>query len=233
MTQDFAGAPEARRGGAADRDQGCGTCRRFGAALALPEIVAEAWQSHPVIQEFEAHQALAWEYRENYDAMAPLLRGRLDESKGTMPAAYDEAMALRAARGTALAKVFEDVDVLLTLVGAGRCAQGIGLDRRPPLQPSMDADGRALRQCSHADRGRRIAGGCDRHRSIWRRCEGVGGGAVCGASAQAVMNCSPDERSDIRDGVRFFPDIAALIRATMAECSTSPRCALRCRPAGA
>ena len=49
---------------------------------------------HPVIQEFEAHQALAWEYRENYDAMAPLLRGRLDESKGSTPADYDEAMAV-------------------------------------------------------------------------------------------------------------------------------------------
>ena len=45
-------------------------------ALALPEIVAEAWRIHPTLQEFEAHQALAWEYREHYDAMAPLLRGR-------------------------------------------------------------------------------------------------------------------------------------------------------------
>ena len=31
----------------------------------------------------------------------------------------------------ALAKVFEEVDVLLTLVGARRGAEGTGLDRRP------------------------------------------------------------------------------------------------------
>ena len=93
VTQDFAGAPEAS--GAEALRIATKAAERAGAsvrALALPEIVAEAWRVHPVIQEFEAHQALAWEYRENYDAMAPLLRARLDESKGTPPAAYDEAM---------------------------------------------------------------------------------------------------------------------------------------------
>ena len=51
--------------------------------LILPEIVAEAWRVHPVVQEFEAHQALAWEYR---DAITTRWRrccaARLDESKG-------------------------------------------------------------------------------------------------------------------------------------------------------
>ncbi|MFX8918455.1 hypothetical protein ABTN06_19075, partial [Acinetobacter baumannii] len=60
----------------------------------MPDVVAEAWRVHPVIQEFEAHQALAWEYRENYDALAPNLRGRLDESKGGTAAEYDEAMRI-------------------------------------------------------------------------------------------------------------------------------------------
>src|SRR5258705_581519 len=80
VTQDFAGAPDASGGEAlriATR-----AAERAGAsvrALELPEIIAEAWRVHPVLQEFEAHQALAWEYLENYDAMSPLLRGRLDE----------------------------------------------------------------------------------------------------------------------------------------------------------
>ena len=34
------------------------------------------------MQEFEAHQALAWEYRENYDAMAPLLRAQARRKQG-------------------------------------------------------------------------------------------------------------------------------------------------------
>ena len=93
VTQDFAGAPEAS--GAEALQIAARAAERAGATVHgvdLHEIVAEAWQAHSVIQEFEAHQALAWEYRENYDAMAPLLRARLDESKGMTPADYDEAM---------------------------------------------------------------------------------------------------------------------------------------------
>src|SRR5450432_4065643 len=126
VTQDFAGAPEtageealriasraAERAGASVR------------ALKLPEIVAEAWRIHPIVQEFEAHQAFAWEYRVNYDAMPPLLRGRLDESRDTTPAAYDEARVVaRRARG-ALAEIFGDVDVLLTFSAPGAAPKGL------------------------------------------------------------------------------------------------------------
>ena len=92
----------------------------------LHEIVAEAWRIHPVIQEFEAHRALAWEYRENYDAMAPLLRARLDESRDLTPADYDAAMGVASRARHALAKVFEEVDVLLTLSAPGAAPQGLG-----------------------------------------------------------------------------------------------------------
>jgi Asp-tRNA(Asn)/Glu-tRNA(Gln) amidotransferase A subunit family amidase len=91
----------------------------------MPEIVARAWRAHPTVQEFEAHQALAWEYRENYDAMAPSLRGRLDESRGMKPAVYDEAMRITAAARRALTKIFEEVDVLLTLSAPGAAPRGL------------------------------------------------------------------------------------------------------------
>ena len=78
------------------------------------EIIAEAWRIHPVVQEFEAHQALAWEYRTQYDAMAPRLRGRLDKSKGTTPQAYDEAVRIADEARHQLAALFHEVDVLLT-----------------------------------------------------------------------------------------------------------------------
>jgi Asp-tRNA(Asn)/Glu-tRNA(Gln) amidotransferase A subunit family amidase len=94
-------------------------------ALKLPEIVAEAWRIHPTVQNFEAHMAFAWEYRTQYDAMPPLLRGRLDESRGTTAAAYDEAREVaRRARG-ALADVFEDVDILLTFSAPGAAPRGL------------------------------------------------------------------------------------------------------------
>jgi Asp-tRNA(Asn)/Glu-tRNA(Gln) amidotransferase A subunit family amidase len=127
VTQDFADAPDAS--GAEALRIATKAAERAGAAvrtLELPEIVAEAWRVHPVIQEFEAHQALAWEYLENYDAVAPNLRGRLDESKGTPAAAYDEAMKIASRARHALAKVFEQVDVLLTLSAPGAAPKGLG-----------------------------------------------------------------------------------------------------------
>lgn len=127
VTQDFAGAPDASGGEALQ--VATRAAERAGAsvrALALPEIVAEAWRIHAVVQEFEAHQALAWEYREHHDEIAPILRARLDESRGTTAAAYDEAMQIASRARHALAKAFEDVDVLLTLSAPGAAPRGLG-----------------------------------------------------------------------------------------------------------
>jgi Asp-tRNA(Asn)/Glu-tRNA(Gln) amidotransferase A subunit family amidase len=127
VTQDFAGGPEAEsvealQIAAKAAERASASVR----ALAIPKIVAEAWSAHTIVQEFEAHQALAWEYRENYDAMAPQLRGRLDESKGITPAAYDEAMRITGEARRALTKVFEDVDVLLAISAPGAAPKGLG-----------------------------------------------------------------------------------------------------------
>jgi Asp-tRNA(Asn)/Glu-tRNA(Gln) amidotransferase A subunit family amidase len=126
VTQDFAGAPEGA-GGEALRIATV-AAERAGAsvrALSLPEIVAEAWRIHPTVQEFEAHQALAWEYRTHYDAMPPLLRARLDESAGTTPAVYDEARGIANRARRSLIKVFDDVDVLLTFSAPGAAPKGL------------------------------------------------------------------------------------------------------------
>jgi Asp-tRNA(Asn)/Glu-tRNA(Gln) amidotransferase A subunit family amidase len=155
VTQDFAGAPEAD--GAEALRIAAKAAERAGATvrtLALPEIVAEAWRQHPNVQEFEAHQALAWEYRENYATLAPNLRGRLDESKGMKPAVYDEAMRITAAARGALTKVFEEVDVLLALSAPGGAPKGLGSTGDPRYNrlwtlmgtpcvniPAYDADG--------------------------------------------------------------------------------------------
>ena len=116
--------------------------------LALPEVLADAWRIHGTVQQFEAHQAFAWEYRERYDEMAPLLRGRLDESRDIVPAEYDEAQNIAARARAALAGIFGEVDVLLTYSAPGAPPEGLDFDRRSPPQPALDPDGRALRQCS-------------------------------------------------------------------------------------
>ena len=127
VTQDFAGVPEPE--GAAALQFAAVAAERAGArvhAVAMPEIVAAAWRAHPVIQEFEAHQALAWEYRVHYDAIAPLLRARLDQTRGTPPAAYDEAMRVARLARLALAQMFDDHDVLLALSAPGAAPSGLG-----------------------------------------------------------------------------------------------------------
>jgi Asp-tRNA(Asn)/Glu-tRNA(Gln) amidotransferase A subunit family amidase len=77
------------------------------------------------VQDFEAHRAMAWEYRTHYDAMPPLLRGRLDESVGITPAEYDNARAVADRARAALADVFSDFDVLLTFSALGAAPKGL------------------------------------------------------------------------------------------------------------
>jgi Asp-tRNA(Asn)/Glu-tRNA(Gln) amidotransferase A subunit family amidase len=126
VTQDFAGAPETA--GAEALRIAADAAERAGASvrtLALPEISAEAWRIHPIVQEFEAHQALAWEYLTHHDAMPPLLRAKLDETRGILPAAYDEARGIANRARRSLAKVFEDVDVLLMFSAPGAAPKGL------------------------------------------------------------------------------------------------------------
>jgi len=93
--------------------------------LALPDIVAEAWRIHPTLQDFEAHRALAWEYRTRHADMPPLLRGRLDESVGILPADYDAARIVANRARKALRGVFDDFDVLLTCSAPGAAPKGL------------------------------------------------------------------------------------------------------------
>jgi len=126
VTQEFAGAPDETSVQAlriaADAAERAGASVR---TLALPEILAAAWRAHEIVQEFEAHQALAWEYRTHYDAMAPLVRAKLDETRGILPAAYDEARGIANRARKALAVIFADIDVLLTFSAPGAAPKGL------------------------------------------------------------------------------------------------------------
>jgi Asp-tRNA(Asn)/Glu-tRNA(Gln) amidotransferase A subunit family amidase len=77
------------------------------------------------VQDFEAHQALAWEYRGHRDAMPPLLGAKLDETAGLLPAAYDEARGVAKRARDALAEIFDEVDVLLTFSAPGAAPKGL------------------------------------------------------------------------------------------------------------
>jgi len=127
VTQDFADAPdkesaEALRVAAKAAGRAGASVRE----LKLPEIVAQAWLKQPTIQMFEAHQAFAWEYRENYDAMPPMLRVRLDETKALTFADYDEARAIAVTARAALSETLAGVDAILTLSAPGAAPKGLG-----------------------------------------------------------------------------------------------------------
>ncbi len=126
VTQDFAGAPaaesaEALQIAAAAAERAGASVRTF----LLQDIVSEAWGIHPVVQEFEAHRALAWEYRVHHDAIPPLTREKLDETVGLLPSAYDEARTISARARKALANAFVEVDVLLTFSAPGAAPKGL------------------------------------------------------------------------------------------------------------
>jgi Asp-tRNA(Asn)/Glu-tRNA(Gln) amidotransferase A subunit family amidase len=126
VTQDFAGDPEVA--GAEALQVAARAAAKAGASVRewrMPEIVAEAWRIHPIVQEFEAHQSFAWEYRENYDTMPPLLRGRLDESRGYTVAEYDSARTVASKARVALNGIFGEVDVLLALSAPGAAPKGL------------------------------------------------------------------------------------------------------------
>jgi Asp-tRNA(Asn)/Glu-tRNA(Gln) amidotransferase A subunit family amidase len=123
VTQDFAGDPEAA--GSEALQIAARAAAKAGASvreIKMPEIVAEAWRIHPIVQEFEAHQSFAWEYRENYDAMPPLLRGRLDDYTA---AQYDSARAVASKARAALSDILKDVDVLIALSAPGVPPKGL------------------------------------------------------------------------------------------------------------
>ena len=126
VTQDFAGPTEV--GGAEALQVAARAAAKAGASvreLKMPDIVAEAWRIQVVVQQYEAHQAFAWEYGENYDAMPPLLRRRLDDSRHFTAADYEAARIVAAKARAALSEILRDVDVLLALSAPGIAPKGL------------------------------------------------------------------------------------------------------------
>ena len=159
VTQDFAGPPET--GGAEALQHAARAAAKAGASvreLKMPEIVAEAWRIHIIVQQFEAHQAFAWEYGENYDAMPPLLRKRLDDSRHYTAVRLRRRAQRDAESARRVERDFQRHRRVAGAVGARHCAEGFGFNGRRPLQPALDADGYALRQRAGLCGRRKLAG---------------------------------------------------------------------------
>ena len=81
---------------------------------------------HQPLQDYEARQALAWEYDNHRDLLGPLLRQALDAAQTLSAEVYDEARRVAHQARLALRQVFQDVDVLLTVSAPGAAPEGFG-----------------------------------------------------------------------------------------------------------
>jgi Asp-tRNA(Asn)/Glu-tRNA(Gln) amidotransferase A subunit family amidase len=94
--------------------------------LALPSPLPEAWARHPIIQDFEGRQALAWEYAHHRARLSPELGAQLDAAQSLVAAQYDDARRSAHRARRVLKDVFGEVDVILTLSAPGRAPSGLG-----------------------------------------------------------------------------------------------------------
>lgn len=91
----------------------------------LPAICADAFKAHGTIQDFEAYQALAYEYDHHRDRLGPNLRTALEAAKVVTPEAYDSARRTARRAREALATLMADIDVILSPSAPGAAPEGL------------------------------------------------------------------------------------------------------------
>jgi len=99
--------------------------------MALPGALEDAWRAHPLIQDYEAYRALAFEYDHHRDRMAPTLRKLLDNAAEITAEHYDEARRTARRARQLLSDLFEDVDVILTPAAPGAAPRGLQTTGNP------------------------------------------------------------------------------------------------------
>jgi Asp-tRNA(Asn)/Glu-tRNA(Gln) amidotransferase A subunit family amidase len=82
--------------------------------MAMPAILEDAWRAHPIIQDYEAYRALAFEYDHHRERIAPVTRELLDAAASITADGYDAARRTTRLARQALMDVMSDCDVLLT-----------------------------------------------------------------------------------------------------------------------
>lgn len=84
-----------------------------------------AFHAHQIIQDFEARQALCWEYQHRQDDLSPVLRQTLDFAQTLTAADYDEARVAAETASQQMDDYFEDIDAVLTLSAPGPAPFGL------------------------------------------------------------------------------------------------------------
>ncbi|HEY5794290.1 MAG TPA: amidase [Bosea sp. (in: a-proteobacteria)] len=125
--QAFAGAPEPASAAALQRFEELANAA--GAKLVPldgPAALSEAFAAHGPLQDYEATQALAWEYAVHREALPPKLRAYLDAARATTPEQYDEARRLSRRGRDAARPFFAEVDVVVSYAAPGEAPDTLG-----------------------------------------------------------------------------------------------------------
>jgi Asp-tRNA(Asn)/Glu-tRNA(Gln) amidotransferase A subunit family amidase len=118
--QEFAGPAEAASQGALRHL--CDRAVQAGAQLVdlrTPAELAATFHAHGPLQDYEATQALAWEYAHHREALPPKLRAYLDAARETNAAQYDEARRTTHRGRKAAHAYFAEVDVVVSFAAPG------------------------------------------------------------------------------------------------------------------
>lgn len=125
--QRFAGAPEPAS--ALMLEHALVAARAAGAILVeMPEseVLAQAFNAHVPVQDFEAVQALAWEWQNHRAALPPKLAAYLDGAQAVTPEQYDTGRKFARRGRDAMRSYFEPVDAVLSYAAPGEAPAGLG-----------------------------------------------------------------------------------------------------------
>lgn len=93
--------------------------------LPVTDEYIAAFHAHQSIQDFEAKQALAWEYQTHPEQLSDLLRQTLDFAHTIQPSDYDEARMIAELASQQLDESFEEIDALISLSAPGPAPKGL------------------------------------------------------------------------------------------------------------
>ena len=118
--QEFAGTPQDESVTALDRAIDLvGKAGSIVRDTNLSSVFADAWEAHLVVQDFEARQALAWELAHEEARLPPVLKAALRAAESIGRNEYLQAQRTAASARAELARVFLEVDVLITYSAPG------------------------------------------------------------------------------------------------------------------
>ncbi len=101
------------------------------ADIELPDVAQDAFRAQPLIQNFEAFRALAYEYDHHRDQLGPMLRQALDEAAAISAEDYDAARRTTKRARHALNELLGEANVILTPSAPGAAPRSLASTGSP------------------------------------------------------------------------------------------------------